>query len=72
LGGRVVLVGGGARGIGYANAEQFQSEGAQVFLLDCDHAEGSAAAKRLNEKLLENSAVYLPAQANRARRDGMD
>jgi NAD(P)-dependent dehydrogenase (short-subunit alcohol dehydrogenase family) len=61
LAGRVVLISGGARGIGLAIAKRFQGEGAQVFLLDCDAEAGSAAERDLSARLPRNPAVFLQA-----------
>jgi NAD(P)-dependent dehydrogenase (short-subunit alcohol dehydrogenase family) len=61
LAGRVVLISGGARGIGLAIAKRFQGEGAQVFLLDCDVEAGTAAGRDLSARLPKNPAVFLQA-----------
>jgi NAD(P)-dependent dehydrogenase (short-subunit alcohol dehydrogenase family) len=61
LAGRVALVSGAARGIGFAIAEMFQCEGARVFLLDCDAEAGSEAERRLTARCAENPAVFLEA-----------
>lgn len=42
-----VVISGGAKGIGFACAEKFILEGAQVTILDIDKAGGQAAARRL-------------------------
>lgn len=61
LAGRVALVSGGARGIGFAIAERFQCEGARVFLLDCDISAGREAERKLATRCTENPAIFLPA-----------
>ena len=43
--GKLVLVSGGASGIGYAVAERFASDGARVAILDVDAAKMDAAKK---------------------------
>ena len=48
LAGRVVLVSGGAQGIGRAIVERFQKEGAQTVLLDCDRQTGEATVRELS------------------------
>jgi NAD(P)-dependent dehydrogenase (short-subunit alcohol dehydrogenase family) len=46
---RAFVVSGAARGIGRAIAEQLASQGARVAILDSDHAQGAATAKRLGK-----------------------
>ncbi len=59
--GRVALISGAARGIGLAIAQLFQSEGAKVFILDCDVQAGAKAAKELTASNAHNPAVFLSA-----------
>ncbi|HEV2548306.1 MAG TPA: SDR family NAD(P)-dependent oxidoreductase [Stellaceae bacterium] len=47
LNGRIAVITGGARGIGFAVAERFRRSGAKLALWDVDRAEGEAAARRL-------------------------
>lgn len=49
LAGRVAIVTGGAKGIGFATAQRFAEAGAAVVLVDCDEARGAAAAAMLAE-----------------------
>ena len=46
--GRVAVVTGGARGIGFAVAQRFATEGASVALLDLDEAAAAEAAARID------------------------
>ena len=45
---RVIIVTGGAKGIGYACAQRFYEDGDQVVIADSDADVGSAAAEKLN------------------------
>ena len=47
LRGRVVLITGGANGIGAAMVRAFQAQGALVFFCDCDRPSGAALVKEL-------------------------
>lgn len=50
LGGKVAIVTGAARGIGYACADRFAEEGARVIIADCDEEAGAEAAEVLRDK----------------------
>jgi len=47
LNGRIAVITGGARGIGFAVAERFRRSGAKLAVWDVDGAEAEAAARRL-------------------------
>ena len=48
LSGKVTIITGGARGIGYACAERFVADGAKVILADIDEKGGKDAAEKLS------------------------
>ena len=52
LNGKVVLVTGAARGIGYETARQMQMRGASVVVLDLDAQQAADAAERIGERTL--------------------
>lgn len=54
-----VLVTGGAQGIGYAVAECFAKEGADVFIGDIKIQNAEEAAKALHEKYGINTGAYM-------------
>ena len=58
---RVILVTGGARGMGAAHARQLVAEGARVVITDILHTEGEALAAQLG-----GSAVYVPQDVTQA------
>ena len=45
--GRVAIVTGAARGIGFATAQRFAEEGAKVAILDLDEGQAAEAATQL-------------------------
>lgn len=53
LRGKVVIITGAGRGIGFATAERFCAEGARVVVAEFDPSTGEAAAKALQEKSYE-------------------
>jgi NAD(P)-dependent dehydrogenase (short-subunit alcohol dehydrogenase family) len=58
---RVVLVTGGAQGIGRAIAKRFQESGAQVCLVDCDDAMGARTAEELTVARPSRPVVFVEA-----------
>jgi NAD(P)-dependent dehydrogenase (short-subunit alcohol dehydrogenase family) len=57
--GRVTVVTGGAKGIGWATVEAFLAEGARPVLLDRDEAALAEASRRLAERGIEHLALPL-------------
>ena len=77
--GKVALITGGARGIGYETARQLHQRGASVALLDVDGDEVREAAERIGERAIGIVADVTDAGAMRAavaetveRFDGLD
>ncbi len=66
LNGKVALVTGGARGIGYETARQLHQRGASVALVDIDAAETREAAERIGERAIGIAADVTDAGALRA------
>jgi len=71
---KVVLVTGGASGIGLAAALQFRNEGARVIVTDCDPSALTAAGEKLGEGCLAlqddiSDLASTPALMNRVARD---
>jgi len=64
--GKVALITGGARGIGYETARQLHQRGASVALLDVDADEVREAAERLGERAIGIAADVTDAGALRA------
>jgi NAD(P)-dependent dehydrogenase (short-subunit alcohol dehydrogenase family) len=64
--GKVALVTGGARGIGFETARQLHQRGASVTLLDVDAEEVREAAERLGERAIGIAADVTDAGALRA------
>jgi NAD(P)-dependent dehydrogenase (short-subunit alcohol dehydrogenase family) len=65
LAGRVVLISGGAQGIGLAIAQRFQCEGSRVALIDCDSKAGEVAAAQLTGRFPALPATFLHADVQR-------
>ena len=64
--GKVALITGGARGIGYETARQLHQRGASVALLDVDAGEVREAAERIGERTIGIVADVTDAGAMRA------
>jgi len=64
--GKVALITGGARGIGYETARQLHMRGASVALVDVDAAETREAAERIGERAIGIAADVTDAGALRA------
>src|SRR4051794_36037123 len=79
LNGKVALVTGGARGIGYETARQMHMRGASVVVVDIDAAEAREAAERIGERALglatdvtDHSAVMQSVAETVERFGGLD
>jgi NAD(P)-dependent dehydrogenase (short-subunit alcohol dehydrogenase family) len=66
LNGKVALVTGAARGIGYETARQMHMRGASVAILDLDEVEAREAAERIGERTLGIAGDVTDAGAMRA------
>lgn len=66
LNGKVALVTGGARGIGFETARQIQLRGGSVAVLDLDAAEAAEAAERIGQRAIGIGADVTDEGAQRA------
>ncbi len=66
LNGKVALVTGAARGIGFETARQMHARGASVAVVDLDATEASEAAERIGERAIGIAADVTDAGAMRA------